>query len=124
MDWSKLLRAARLAAPDYQEQPGRPAHMVDIDRITFSAPFRRLANKTQVHPLYDNDHVHHRLIHSVEVANVGRSLGMLVGQWLVDTGESRGIDECLRPWLTHRCGGSAVQPPLHASMGRRPPASR
>ncbi|HEX7800537.1 MAG TPA: dNTP triphosphohydrolase [Asticcacaulis sp.] len=87
MDWSKLLKAARLAAPDYQEQPGRPAHMVDIDRITFSAPFRRLANKTQVHPLYDNDHVHHRLIHSVEVANVGRSLGMLVGQWLVDTGE-------------------------------------
>ncbi len=86
MDWNKLLDTTRLMRPDSQEQPGRPAYMRDIDRITFSAPFRRLANKTQVHPLYDNDHVHHRLIHSVEVASVGRSLGMEVGQWLVDAG--------------------------------------
>src|SRR6185312_8848969 len=59
-------------------------YVQDLDRITFSAPFRRLANKTQVHPLYDNDHVHHRLIHSLEVSSVGRTLGMDVGQWLVD----------------------------------------
>ena len=52
------------------------------DRITFSAPFRRLANKTQVHPLYENDHIHHRLIHSLETASVGRSLGIAVGDWL------------------------------------------
>lgn len=84
MDWNDLLNTTRLMSPDYPEQPGRPAYMQDLDRITFSAPFRRLANKTQVHPLYDNDHVHHRLIHSVEVASVGRSLGMGVGQWLVD----------------------------------------
>ena len=84
MDWKDLLDTTRLMRPDYQEQPGRPAYMQDIDRITFSEPFRRLANKTQVHPLYDNDHVHHRLIHSIEVASVGRSLGMEVGQWLVD----------------------------------------
>lgn len=86
MDWNKLLNTTRLMTPDYPEQPGRPMYMQDIDRITFSAPFRRLANKTQVHPLYDNDHVHHRLIHSIEVASVGRSLGMEVGQWLVDRG--------------------------------------
>jgi len=90
MEWDKLLNASRLGAPDYQEQPGRPAYMQDIDRITFSAPFRRLANKTQVHPLYANDHVHHRLIHSIEVASVGRSLGMLAGQWLAD---ARCVDE-------------------------------
>jgi dGTPase len=93
MDWDKLLNTSRIGAPDYAEQPGRPAHMVDIDRITFSAPFRRLANKTQAHPLYDNDHVHHRLIHSIEVASVGRSLGVEVGQWLVD---DKVIDEGAR----------------------------
>ncbi|MEI9903970.1 MAG: dNTP triphosphohydrolase [Asticcacaulis sp.] len=86
MDWKHLLNTTRLMTPDYPEQPGRPMYMQDIDRITFSAPFRRLANKTQVHPLYDNDHVHHRLIHSIEVASVGRSLGMEAGQWLVDRG--------------------------------------
>lgn len=55
-----------------------------LTRILFSQPFRRLANKTQVHPLYDNDHIHHRLIHSLEVATVGRSLGVEVGAWLAD----------------------------------------
>lgn len=84
MDWIHLLNTTRLRDPEYQERPGRPMYMQDIDRITFSAPFRRLANKTQVHPLYDNDHVHHRLIHSLEVSSVGRSLGIEVGQWLVD----------------------------------------
>ncbi len=84
MDWKNLLNTTRLMTPEYPERPGRPMYMQDIDRITFSAPFRRLANKTQVHPLYDNDHIHHRLIHSVEVSSVGRTLGMEVGQWLVD----------------------------------------
>jgi len=86
MEWDRLLNTTRLRAPDYAEKPGRPMYMQDMDRITFSAPFRRLANKTQVHPLYDNDHIHHRLIHSIEVASVGRSLGIEVGQWLVDSG--------------------------------------
>ena len=84
MNWNDLLNTTRLMTPDYPERPGRPMYMQDIDRITFSAPFRRLANKTQVHPLYDNDHIHHRLIHSLEVSSVGRSLGIEVGQWLVD----------------------------------------
>ncbi len=84
MDWNDLLKTTRLTDKDYEARQGRPMYVQDLDRITFSAPFRRLANKTQVHPLYDNDHVHHRLIHSVEVASVGRTLGMDVGQWLVD----------------------------------------
>jgi dGTPase len=84
VDWTHLLNTTRLMTPDYPERPGRPMYMQDIDRITFSAPFRRLANKTQVHPLYDNDHIHHRLIHSLEVSSVGRTLGTEVGQWLVD----------------------------------------
>ncbi|AKH44047.1 dGTPase [Altererythrobacter atlanticus] len=87
MEWSKLLKLNRLNDTDYIQQKHRPAYAQDIDRILFSPPFRRLANKTQVHPLYDNDHIHHRLIHSLEVASVGRSLGIEVGAWLEERGE-------------------------------------
>ena len=82
MDWGKLLQQERLLDPSYTPKLNRPLFAQDADRIVFSAPFRRLANKTQVHPLYDNDHVHHRLIHSVETSMVGRSLGLEVGHWL------------------------------------------
>ncbi|QDY99778.1 dNTP triphosphohydrolase [Nitratireductor mangrovi] len=46
----------------------------DFDRILFSAPVRRLADKTQVFPLEKNDSVRTRLTHSHEVANLCRSL--------------------------------------------------
>lgn len=84
MDWGRLLDLRRLGDPGYQPQPHRPIHQQDIDRIVFSQPFRRLANKTQVHPLHDNDHIHHRLIHSLEVASVGRSIATEIGAWLAD----------------------------------------
>lgn len=87
MEWNKLLNLERLNDAGYIQQKHRPAYAQDIDRILFSPPFRRLANKTQVHPLYDNDHIHHRLIHSLEVASVGRSLGVEVGAWLEASGE-------------------------------------
>lgn len=54
----------------------------DIDRILFSDAFRRLGRKTQVHPLNENDHIHTRLSHSLEVASVGSSLGCKVGRFL------------------------------------------
>lgn len=84
MEWNKLLKLERLNDPEYIQHKHRPTYLQDIDRILFSPPFRRLANKTQVHPLYDNDHIHHRLIHSLEVASVGRSLGIEIGAWLAD----------------------------------------
>jgi dGTPase len=45
-----------------------------------------LARKTQVHPLATNDHIHNRLTHSLEVACVGRSLGIRVGLKLAEEG--------------------------------------
>ena len=87
MNWTELLSDARLRGASASARPGRSAFVQDYDRIVFSAPFRRLANKTQVQPLYENDHVHHRLIHSVEVGSVGRSLAMDVGLWLVEEGQ-------------------------------------
>ena len=77
--WDKLLcdwrcprpgRAAKASPPEDH----RSAFEADCDRIVYSAPFRRLARKTQVHPMVLNDHVHNRLTHSIEVASVGRSL--------------------------------------------------
>ncbi|KUP94146.1 dGTP triphosphohydrolase [Tritonibacter horizontis] len=86
MDWTQLLDPRRLCRPDYADAPNRPAYLQDYDRILFSEPFRRLAQKTQVHPLHDHDHVHHRMIHSMETSSVGRSLGIQVGEALVADG--------------------------------------
>jgi dGTPase len=47
----------------------------DFDRILFSTPVRRLADKTQVFPLDKNDSVRTRLTHSHEVSNLARSIG-------------------------------------------------
>lgn len=60
--------------------PSRSAFEQDYDRIIFSHPFRRLQDKTQVHPLPEHDFVHTRLTHSLEVSSVGRSLGKRVGE--------------------------------------------
>ena len=86
MDWNQLLSTARI---DHQRQwvseasgDERSQWQRDHDRLIFSGAFRRLAVKTQVHPLSDNDHVHTRLSHSLEVASVGRSLGARLGQWM------------------------------------------
>lgn len=48
----------------------------DFDRVLFSTPIRRLADKTQVFPLEKNDSVRTRLTHSHEVSNIARSIGV------------------------------------------------
>lgn len=54
---------------------GREEQERDFDRILFSAPTRRLADKTQVFPMEANDSVRTRLTHSYEVSNLARSIG-------------------------------------------------
>lgn len=61
----------------------RTEYQRDFDRIIFSSSFRRLQNKTQVFPLPGSVFVHNRLTHSLEVASVGRSIGTLVGSFIV-----------------------------------------
>lgn len=60
----------------------------DFDRIIFSSAFRRLQNKTQVFPLPGSVFVHNRLTHSLEVSSVGRSLGSLAGEFVVQNFEN------------------------------------
>lgn len=62
----------------------RSEYQRDYDRIIFSSAFRRLQNKTQVFPLPGSVFVHNRLTHSLEVSSVGRSMGNLVGKFIVE----------------------------------------
>ncbi|MDG1823182.1 MAG: dNTP triphosphohydrolase [Flavobacteriaceae bacterium] len=88
MNWEQLLslkrhgdNQKRLRA---EQDPTRSGFEVDYDRIIFSAAFRNLQDKTQVIPFSKTDFVHTRLTHSLEVSVVGRSLGRMAGQRLLD----------------------------------------
>lgn len=84
MNWPSLLSSKRIGDRPAKVERGRSPFNSDHDKIIFSGAFRRLAKKTQVHPLASNDHVHNRLTHSLEVACLGRTLGMRVGQILAE----------------------------------------
>ena len=77
MNWHQLISNIRLGQEHLhiQRKDDRTEFKRDYDRLIFSAPFRRLQNKTQVFPLPGSIFVHNRLTHSLEVSSVGRSLG-------------------------------------------------
>ena len=84
MNWQQLLSTIRFGQEAYYapRHDDRSEFQRDYDRLIFSAPFRRLQNKTQVFPLPGSVFVHNRLTHSLEVACVGRSLGSSAAQKL------------------------------------------
>lgn len=77
MNWLQLISSKRLGQETRhtERHDDRSEFKRDYDRLIFSAPFRRLQNKTQVFPLPGSVFVHNRLTHSLEVASVGMSLG-------------------------------------------------
>ncbi|HRI79008.1 MAG TPA: dNTP triphosphohydrolase [Cyclobacteriaceae bacterium] len=83
VNWTILLSSNRPGQVSGPPESSRSAFEQDYDRIIFSHPFRRLQDKTQVHPLPEHDFVHTRLTHSLEVSSVGRSLGKRVGETIL-----------------------------------------
>jgi dGTPase len=81
LNWDKLLNQDRRKdldglAPSMGTRANRTEIERDYDRILFAAPTRRLADKTQVFPMEENDSVRNRLTHSHEVSNLARSIGV------------------------------------------------
>lgn len=57
----------------------RTCYMVDRDRIIHSKSFRRLKHKTQVYIKTSSDHYRTRLTHTLEVAQIAKTIGRGIG---------------------------------------------
>jgi dGTPase len=70
------VRSSKSRGREHQEpeHQTRTEFQRDRDRIVYSNAFRRLEYKTQVFPNHEGDHYRTRLTHTIEVANLTRTL--------------------------------------------------
>src|SRR5258708_24716174 len=94
-----------------EEDPYRTAFQKDRDRILHTTAFRRLEYKTQVFVNYEGDYYRTRLTHTLEVAQIGRSLAAALG---ANTDLVEGI--CLSHDLGHSPFGHAGEHILNDLM--------
>ena len=77
--YAMLSSQSRGRAYPEDEHAYRTAYQRDRDRIIHTTAFRRLEYKTQVFVYSEGDHYRNRLTHSIEVAQVGRTLARGLG---------------------------------------------
>lgn len=76
-DENRFLREENHDKSEYRSQFRR-----DLARIVHSHSFRRLAGKTQLFPKHESDFFRNRLTHSLEVAQVAKSIALKLNQTL------------------------------------------
>jgi dGTPase len=95
------------------EHSARSPFQRDRDRIIHSTAFRRLTHKTQVFVYHEGDHYRTRLTHTIEVAQIARTISRALG-----------LDEDLAETLAlahdlgHTPFGHAGEEALNAEMAR------
>lgn len=72
--YAMLSRDSLGRAVEEDEHPYRTAYQRDRDRIIHTTAFRRLEYKTQVFLITEGDYYRTRLTHTVEVAQIGRTI--------------------------------------------------
>lgn len=126
MSWEKLMSTKRYQGHDAPKSADHPSEVrspfvKDADKIIYCSAFRRLKDKTQVHQFPGSDYVRTRLTHSLEVASVGRSLGMALGRHLEDQGQLEPKDKSKKQGKSGRARAGdpkwAGGPPDRADFG-------
>ena len=76
---SVFLARRRFEEPTEKGECKRDAYQRDRDRIMHSRAFRRMMHKTQIFNANMGDHYRNRLTHTLEVSQIARSIGKVLG---------------------------------------------